>query len=113
MHKHRIIITSATVFILLSCFSSQSEGRSFYPLGKVFAGPLYHKWRADARHPLTNLFYCNIQDREAGDTTSACSSSPHFLFFDEISCIPEKSHVFPNGYQCTFTSQRPPPFIEN
>jgi hypothetical protein len=82
-------------------------------LDKVLAGLSYNKWRAEVQHPLTNLIYCNVQEREAGDSTSICSSPHYFFFFAQISYIPEKSHSFPNEYQCAPISQRPPPFIEN
>jgi hypothetical protein len=109
MQKHRMFITSATIFILLSCFSSQSEGRSFCPLDKIFGGLLFNEWRADNQHPLINPLYRNVQYREAGNHIPFCGISYHFFFYAEISCIPEKRYVFSKLNQYIRTSQRPPP----
>jgi hypothetical protein len=109
MRKHRMIITSAAIFILLSCFSSQSEGRFFCTLDNTFGGILFNEWRGDDQHPLINPRHCNLQNKEFGDCTPFCSSSDHFFFYAEISCIPEGRYVFSKLNQYTRSSQRPPP----
>jgi hypothetical protein len=115
MQKHRMIITSTTIIILLSCFSSQSEARSFCPLNNIFGGVLFKEWRVADQHPLINPFYCSVQDKETGDYPPFYSRSAHFFFYAEISDIPEKSYVFSKWNQYTGISQRPPPLstIEN
>ena len=112
VQKHRIIITSAAIFILLSCLPSRSEGRSFCPLDRIAGGTSYNKWRADDQHPVTDLLYCNVQDKEGGDNTLICSCLPHFVFFAEISYIREERYVFSSWNQYPRTLQRPPPLIE-
>ncbi len=98
---------SALMFIL------QSEGRSFCTLNKIFGGLLCNEWRGDDQHPLVNLRYCNVQDKDFDDHTLFCGSSDHFFFFSEISYIPEERYVFSKLNPYTRTSQRPPPLIKN
>ena len=112
MNEHRsIIIPSFAVFILLSCFIPQSEGRTLLPLYKIFDEPLCNEWHADCQLPLVHSLYCNFQNKEAGDYIWLYSGSIHFFFYIEISYILEKRCVFSKWNQSIGTSQRPPPLL--
>jgi len=114
MKKHRsIIITSFTIFILLSCFIPQSEGRTFLPLDKILDEPLCNERYADYHQPFIDLFYYSFQNKKAGDYTPFCSGSAHFFSFTEISHIVVKKCVFSKCNQYIGTSQRPPPLSFN
>ena len=110
MNEHRsIIIPSFAVFILLSCFIPQSEGRTLLPLDKIFGEPLCNEWHVDCQLPLVHSLYCNIQNKEASDYTGFCSGSILFFFYIEISYILGKRCVFSKWNRFIGTSQRPPP----
>ena len=109
MQKHRMGITFATIVILLSFFCSQSEGRPFCSLDKTCGKLLFNQWRTDGQHPLTNLQYSNIFDKEAGGIVPVCSRSNHFFFYAKRSHILGEKYAFSKWTQYTRTSQRPPP----
>lgn len=114
MKKHRsIVITSFTVFILLSCFIPQSEGRTFLPLDKIFGKPLCNERYGDYQQLFIDPFYYSFQNKKAGDYTPFCNGSAHLFSFNEISSILVKKCVFSIWNQYIGTSQRPPPLIEN
>jgi len=110
MIKHRIVITSYIILILFVCFTPQSEGRSFCPLGKIFGGLLCNKWYADLQYPLTNLFCNNLQYDDTYDFTLFCNRLNNSYHHDEIFRIHEKRCVLSEWIQYTGASQRPPPF---
>ena len=112
MKKHRsIVITSFTIFILLSCFIPQSEGQVLLPLDKTFGEPLCNEGYVNHQHPLIHPLYYNFQNKEASGYTGFCSGSIHFFFYTEISYILEKRCFFSKWNQYIDTSQRPPPIF--
>ena len=112
MKKHRsIIIPSLAVFILLSCFIPQTEGRALLPLDKTICGFLCSEWYVDCQLPLVHPLYCNFQNKEATDYTSYSNSSAHLFFYIEISYIFDRQCVFSKWNQSIGTSQRPPPLF--
>ena len=113
MKKHRIIITSNTILILLLCFTPQSEGRSFYPFDKIFGGPLCYEWFSDCQDSATILFYNNLQYDDTENFTPFCNRMNHCYYYDEIFKIHEKRCVFSKWNQYIDTSQRPPPLSFN
>ena len=114
MNEHRsFIITSFTIFILLSCFIPQSEGRTLLTLNKIFAEPICYEWYVDHQHPLIHLLFYNCQNIEPIDYTPFYSNSVHFFFYTEISYILEKRCVFSKWNQYVDTSQRPPPLYHD
>jgi hypothetical protein len=114
MRKHRsIIITSFAIFILLSCFVSQSEGRTILLLDTIFGDPSYNERCADYRCPLRDSLYYNFQTGETSDYTPFCSGSVHFFFNTEIFYLLEKRSVFLKWNHYIGTSQRPPPLCNH
>lgn len=114
MKKYRgIIITYFTIFILLSCFIPQSEGRTFLPLDKIFVEPLCNERYAGYQHPFIDPLYCSFKNEKAGDYTPFCSGSAHLFSFTEISYILAEKCVFLKWNQYIGTSQRPPPLSFN
>jgi len=112
MNGHRsIIITSFTIFILLSCFIPQSQGRALLPLNRIFGESLCNEWYVNHQHPLVHPLYYNFQNKETSDYTPFCSNSIHFFFYTEISYILEKRCVFSKWNQYIDTLQRPPPLF--
>ena len=112
MNEHRsFIITSFTIFILLSCFIPQSEGQVLLPLDKTFGEPLYNEGYVNHQHPLIHPLYYNFQNKEASGYTGFFSGSIHFFFYTEISYILEKRCFFSKWNQYIDTSQRPPPIF--
>lgn len=109
MQKHRVVITFATIVILLSFFCSQSEGRSFCAPGKICGGLLFNQWHADGQHPLIYPKYSNIFYKETGGVTPFYSRSDHYFFYAKRSHISGEKDVFSKWNQYTRTSQRPPP----
>ncbi|GMQ79886.1 MAG: hypothetical protein BMS9Abin03_335 [Thermodesulfobacteriota bacterium] len=113
MKKHRSIIPSATILILLLCFIPQSEGRSLRPLDKIFDGPLSVECRAYFQHPSINLFCNNLQYDNAEDFTPYCNRLNNCYHYDEIFSIHEKSCVDTRGILYIDSSQRSPPLFYN
>lgn len=113
MKKHRIIITSYIILILFLCFTPQSEGRSFYPLDKIFGRPLCCKWFSDCQDSATNLFYNHLQYDYTENSTPFCNRMNPFYYYDEIFNIHGKRCVLSVWMRYTGTSQRPPPLSFN
>jgi len=114
MKKYRgIVITSSTIFILLSCFIPQSEGQTFLPLDKIFGEPLSNRWNTNYQHPLINPLYVNFQNNEVGNYKLFCSGSDQFIFNTEMFYIHEKGRVFSKWNPYIVISQRPPPLFCN
>ena len=98
MNEHRsIIITSFTIFILLSCFIPQSEGQVLLPLDKTFGEPLCNEGYVNHQHPLIHPLYYNFQNKEANGYTGFCSGSIHFFSILKYLTSLRKDVFFQNG----------------